>query len=160
MRIRGLPFNAVLLDTGIRLGVGVVLLLAGIVKAPPSQDWVDLILAYSILPVSMSRAYAYALPWVEIIVGFCLILGIFPRFFSIISVLLVVSFIIGNVTGLNNSLDCGCFGTFVEINHPGALAIDAVLLAGSVVVFFGRRRFLAYDYWLARFRKQKSGLAV
>jgi uncharacterized membrane protein YphA (DoxX/SURF4 family) len=46
------------------------------------------------LPQALGKAYLYAVPWAEIIVGACFVLGIFTRFTGLIASLMLISFTI------------------------------------------------------------------
>lgn len=119
-------------------------------------EFVEIVMAYKILPLSLANLYASALPWLEITIGSCLILGLFTRFFSIVSILVIASFIVGNTIALSYDIsgECfSCFGVLTELmmmDHRGALTIDALLLTGTLLIFFQRRRFMALDSRLTR----------
>ena len=62
-----------------RLTLGVVLLVAGYLKAFNPQKSAMAVRAYEVLPVSVANFFGYILPWFEIGVGALLILGIAVR---------------------------------------------------------------------------------
>jgi len=143
----------ILLDLGLRVIVGVTFLIAGTAKLPVQPEWVETWMAGKILPTSLTILYTSALPWIEIVIGSCLILGLFTKLFSLLSILVIASFIVGNVMALVSDLPvldtlCGCFGVLPPMTHKWALVIDALLLVGAVLIFFQRRRFVALDSWL------------
>lgn len=79
--------------------------------------------------------YLHAVPWVELIVGCCLILGLLGRFFGLIAALMIISFTIA-VTGIKP--DAGPFTSnllliamaiTVMLLGPGKLSIDKLLPA-------------------------------
>jgi len=153
MKVSGLPLKNIFLDTGLRFIVGIIFLIAGVAKLPMHPEWVEVMAAYRILPLSLANLYASALPWVEIVMGSCLILGLFIRFFSVVSILVIASFIVGNAIALSLDIPiggCGCFGELIIVNPEGALVIDALLLVGVLVIFFQKRRFMALDSRLPR----------
>ena len=95
-----------------RLTLGIVLLVAGLLKVTKPQASANAVHAYQVLPYDVGTYVGYALPLVEIIVGVLLILGLFTRIAGVLGALLMVVFITGItqawVRGL--SIDCGCFG--------------------------------------------------
>jgi len=152
MRTSGLPLSNIFLDLGLRLIVGVVFLVAGVAKLPMHLEWAEVIMADEILPSSLVNPYLAALPIVEIIIGSCLIIGLFIRFFSVISLLVIITFIIGNSIALMLDVSewSGFFGERVPITHQWALVIDALLIVGVSLIFSRRRRFVAMDSMLSR----------
>jgi len=153
----GLQLNNRFLGVGLRVIVGVIFLTAGIAKLPMQPEWVEVVMAYKILPLSLAKPYTSALPWLEIAIGSCLILGLFTRLFSLVSIPIIASFIAGNVIALSYSLSegCGCFGELITVSHKGALVIDALLLIGVLLIFFQRRHFMTLDSWVTRLIRSK-----
>jgi len=147
-----LPVKNIFLDIGLRFALGAVFLIAGISKVPMHSEWVEVRMAHYILPSPLISAYISALPWLEIAIGSCLILGLCTRLFSLVSIPIIASFIAGNVIGLlyDISEECGCFGELIMLNYEGAIVIDALLLTGALLIFFQRRHFMALDSWLTR----------
>ena len=73
-------------------------------------------------------AYILILPWLEIVIGCCLILGLFPKIFSGICIPVVLSFIGANAVWYYTALHpsgCGCFGEMLTLPYQNALIIDA-----------------------------------
>ena len=148
MRLSSWFLNNRFVGVGLRFIIGVVLLSAGIGKAPMQAEWVDVVISYGVLPEALAVWYALTLPWLEIVIGTGLILGLFTRIFSAAAMLVVISFIVGNSAALIYGFaaeDCGCFGEFMPLNHVWSLVVDAVLLLGSLLLFFQCRQFLALD---------------
>jgi len=158
VRTAGLEPRTVLLDTALRFIIGAVFVVAGASKLPVHSEWFASLAAYKILPLSLVQPYMAALPWIEIVVGSCLIAGLFTRLFSIVVILLSASFILGNVLALSSNVaeGCACFGELVMVSHKWSLTIDALLIAAAVVIFFQRRRFLALDCLILPFSRAIS----
>lgn len=110
------PYPAVIALV-LRLLLGAVFVWAGTIKILDSQDFLVSLYSYEIaLPETLLRLVAVVLPWVEVICGLAIILGIWKDAgLDLVSLLLVV-FIIATgqawVRGLETS--CGCFGSKVE----------------------------------------------
>jgi len=86
-----------------RLALGVLFMLAGVRKLLPTAEASTLdkmhgfaayVASSAPLPESLGKAYGYALPWGEIIVGVLLILGLLSRLSAFCIALMLVSFIV------------------------------------------------------------------
>lgn len=95
-----------------RVGLGGVLLWAGLTKVTATQEMVLAVDAYDVLPEALVRPVATALPWVEVALGLFLVLGLFVRFSAAASAALLVVFLAGMAQAKARGLaiDCGCFG--------------------------------------------------
>src|SRR3546814_18995061 len=101
-------------------GVGLVLRLlvgggwrvAGALKLPDPAASVRAVLAYDLLPESIVPTVGHVLPLAEIVIGACLVVGLFTRWSALPSGLLFLVFIIGIDSAWQRGLqiDCGCFG--------------------------------------------------
>ena len=142
-----------------RIGLGVVFIVSGSGKLPEGAAFVDQVEEANILPHALARAYGTAFPYVEIVIGALLILGLLSRFVAGIGGLAALSFIIGNSTRLYRGLygECGCFGSIASLQFTTreALIIDCVLLIMAIQILIHRGEFLSLDS--AIFRRKKRG---
>ena len=122
--------------------LGVVFLVAGTGKALDQSEFV-LALESSFLPSWLAAIVARSLPWSEILLGLLLVLGLFTRIASALSVVLISGFIFSNVWLLTNGggtgITCGdCFGIWERflgsLSPTQALLVDFALLGLSLVV--------------------------
>lgn len=95
-----------------RLVLGGVLLVAGGLKVGNPLGAARAVQAYDVLPFELARWVGYALPWIEIVVGLLLVLGLFTRVNAVIGTLLMAAFVVGIAQAWARGLaiDCGCFG--------------------------------------------------
>ncbi|MCX6429316.1 MAG: DoxX family membrane protein [Actinobacteria bacterium] len=95
-----------------RLTLGGVLITAGYLKAFNPSKAKMAVRAYEVLPIALANILGVLLPWVELGVGFLLILGVATRFTARFTALLMFVFIIaiGQAWARGLSIDCGCFG--------------------------------------------------
>ncbi|CAB4786122.1 MAG: DoxX family membrane protein [Actinobacteria bacterium] len=95
-----------------RVILGGALLVAGGLKALHPYQAAAAVRAYELLPVSVANPVGYALPWIEIGVGFILILGLYIRLGALLGAGMMLIFIIGvgSAWARGLSIDCGCFG--------------------------------------------------
>ena len=86
-----------------RLSLGVLFVLAGVRKLLPTEEagvldkmngFASFVASQAPMPEALGKAYGYALPWAEILVGLTLVIGLFSRVSAIIIGLMLLSFII------------------------------------------------------------------
>ena len=155
--MRSLEAKNIFLDIGPRFVVGGIFLVAAVSKLPMQGEWVETVVADIIFPVSpIALFYASALPWLELTLGLCLILGLFTRFFSVLSIPIIASFITANALALyyDQFGTCGCLGPSIIISHKVALVIDGLLLTGAIVILFQRKHFMALDSRVPHFNQK------
>ena len=136
-----------------RLVTGGVWVVAGAIKLPHPDESVRAVRAYDLLPEAVVPAVGNLLPVLEVVIGLCLVLGVFVRWTSVVSALLFVAFIIGisSAWARGLSIDCGCFGGGGEIpdaaaKYPGEIARDVGLLALSLWLVVRPASRLALDH--------------
>lgn len=137
-----------------RLALGGVLIFSGAAKLPHSDEFVQYVVSYGILPEALAQIYAQALPWVEIALGVFLLSGVFLRLTAIGSALVLISFVIANSFAIyqyGGLHSCPmCFGAVATLLSTQSLAIDFVLLALAAQILLHRGEFLALGPWLSK----------
>jgi uncharacterized membrane protein YphA (DoxX/SURF4 family) len=122
---------------GCRLLVGIVFLMAGVLKVGDHAGMMSVMNAYQVLPDGLMSPLAYLLPAREIIVGAMLVLGMFTRFAGAGASALLLVFLIALVQAKTRGLeiDCGCFATGNSLSKKGIpwwdIVRDVGLLAAS-----------------------------
>jgi uncharacterized membrane protein YphA (DoxX/SURF4 family) len=133
----------------IRIVLGGLLITSSLSKFHDQIAFREALLAYGMLPESLGSLYAAVLPWVELFIGCCLVLGVFSLFASALSLPLVLSFTIANVYAMVHPLgpaaDCSCLGSLVRLSHPASLAIDLGMILAAGLLIAGRRRAGAFS---------------
>jgi uncharacterized membrane protein YphA (DoxX/SURF4 family) len=130
-----------------------VWVVAGALKLPDPNANVRAVRAYQLLPESVVPVVGHGLPVLEILVGVCLLLGLFTRVAAAVSALLLVAFLVGisSAWARGLSIDCGCFGggagptENAQAKYPWELARDVGLLLLSVWLVWRPRTPLAAD---------------
>ncbi|WP_270887906.1 MauE/DoxX family redox-associated membrane protein [Pedococcus sp. 5OH_020] len=126
-----------------RLVLGVVLLVAGLLKVTHLETSARAVRAYQLLPYDVAGYVGYGLPILEAAVAVLLLLGLYTRAAADVGALLMVVFVIGIASAWARglSIDCGCFGNGGTIaasqtQYPLEIARDLGLLlcAGWLVV--------------------------
>jgi uncharacterized membrane protein YphA (DoxX/SURF4 family) len=139
------------MDTGVlivRLLVGGLLIVAGALKVGHPSDLASTIAGFRLLSPAVAGPLALALPYVELVFGAYLVVGLLTRIVAAVVVLqfLVYAAAVASAVVRGIPANCGCFGpndasvadwphvafdlalasasAFVAYNAPGALALD------------------------------------
>ena len=130
----------------LRLIVGGVVLVAGLLKANNPSKSAMAVRAYEILPVNVANIWGYILPWLEIGSGLLILLGIAIRANAIFTALLFTLFILAVSSawarGLN--IDCGCFGGGGEVAPGKSKYLQEILR--DLGLFLGSLFLYKYPY--------------
>ena len=122
----------------LRLSLGAIFIISSVSKLPDQAEFTSKVLSYGMLPEVLARPFAAVLPFFELFAGCTLVLGVFIRFTSALSIPLILSFIVANAYALTRGVGdfyCGCLGNLVNLNHASSLAIDfAMVLAACLLV--------------------------
>ena len=149
------------LSFAFRIGLGVIFIISGAGKLTELAVFVDQVEGANVIPHVLARAYGTALPYVEIVIGALLILGLLSRFAAGIGGLAALSFIIGNSTRIHRGIygECGCFGSIASLQFSTgeALIIDCVLLIMAIQILVHKGEFLSLDSII--FRRKTLGAA-
>jgi uncharacterized membrane protein YphA (DoxX/SURF4 family) len=129
--------------TLMRIGLGVVWLISGWLKAADPEQTYLAVSAFDVLPAGAVSPVAAGLPFVELALGLLLLVGFGVRPAAVASFVLLVAFVAGvaQAWARGLSIDCGCFGGGGPVDpsqtrYPQELARDLgfLLLAAWLVV--------------------------
>ena len=97
----------------VRLLLGGVFIYASYDKILKPQAFAQAVYNYQILPDAVVNLTALVLPWLELLIGICLVIGLWLPGTTIITTGLLTLFIGALVFNLSRGLDvhCGCFST-------------------------------------------------
>ena len=136
----------------VRLFLGVVLIYAGATKVGHPLTAQRAVQAYEIFPDGLANTIGLALPFLEIILGVLLVLGLFTRPAAIVATVLMVAFIIGisQAWARGLTIDCGCFGGGGEIGaqdtkYPQEIARDVVFALAGAWLWWRPRTLASLD---------------
>lgn len=120
-----------------RLLVGGVFIWAGLLKIFDPLGFAQNIANYRVFPQGISFFLALFLPWIEVICGAFLIVGIFRGTSSLLlSGLLSVFLVLIILTILRGiDVDCGCFGSIGRKLDYKLILMDSVLLFFSLNIY-------------------------
>jgi len=124
----------------LRIIVGGVFIYASLDKLMNQEEFSKAIFNYKFLPDIFINIFAIVIPYLELIAGVLLILGIFKRGSSFTFILLLIVFIIALTQAYIRGLDisCGCFSLETVGQKSDILlriAEDILLLAASTIIF-------------------------
>jgi uncharacterized membrane protein YphA (DoxX/SURF4 family) len=95
----------------VQLALGAIFVIAAIPKIADPPSFAHMIYNYRLVPASLINISALVLPWVELLAGLALILGVWKAAARNIAGILLAIFIIAISINLarDNAIDCGCF---------------------------------------------------
>ena len=135
-----------------RLVLGATFIYASLDKIAHPEQFARIIYNYKILPDFFINIFAVTLPWVELIAGLLLILGLFTESASLLICFLLVVFVVAISINLYRGVDlnCGCFSTDPAGKKEGAnlLIKDFIYLFLGIMVFFFHKNFLSLSFLL------------
>lgn len=127
-----------------RLLIGGLFIYASVYKIQDSSAFAMSIRNYGMLPDAWSNIAALALPWIELIAGGFLILGVQTRPSALLTTGMLAVFLVAIfyafATGLD--IDCGCFSS--PASSPGRVGLyhifrDTALFCISLFILFADR---------------------
>lgn len=124
----------------LRLFVGGTLILSAVTKLPHHSQFVEIVKEYDLLPYSLATAYGHTLPWVELVIGVYLLLGVLRKYSAFATILMVVSFMVANISSIaRGEHHCGaCFGETISLPVWQAMAIDVLILIATLILLLAR----------------------
>ena len=95
----------------VQIALGAIFVVAALPKIADPPSFAHMIYNYRLVPGPLVNALALVMPWVEILTGLALILGVWRREAAIVAGLLIVVFLaaIGWNLARGHAVDCGCF---------------------------------------------------
>lgn len=147
----------VIADVGlaIRVAAAGIWLVAGAAKVTELPTFEQQVGNYDLLPHALVAPFAYALPFVELLVGAYLLVGLFVRPAAVLASFLMALFLIAQIQAWSRGLvlDCGCFGSLAHERVGPATVIRDVLLglpSFALLVWPARRLSLDRRLFAAR----------
>jgi hypothetical protein len=136
------------LTVRVQIALGAIFVVAALPKIADPPSFAHMIYNYRLVPGAAINALALIMPWVELLVGLALILGVWPRESAALAGLLLLVFIGAIAINLarGRAVDCGCFDVhaagrsreelltdmrWVLLRDTAMLLLVAQVLAGS-----------------------------
>jgi uncharacterized membrane protein YphA (DoxX/SURF4 family) len=136
---------AVLVVRGV---LGAIFVVAGASKVGHAAEFAQQIAAFRLLPQAVIAPMALLLPFLEILLGGYLVIGLFTRIaaWSAALLLLVFDAAIASAVVRGMTLNCGCFGTHDStVTSWAEVARDAIFVLLAVFVALRPPGMLALD---------------
>lgn len=148
------------LTVRVQIALGAIFVAAALPKIADPPAFAHLIYNYRMLPGAAVNAVALLLPWIELLAGIALILGVWRREAAVVTGLLLLVFIAAIAFNLarGHAVDCGCFDVKAAGKTRPALLtemrwvllrdVGMLLLVGQVLAAtrFSRRTPLGRGY--------------
>ena len=95
----------------VQIALGAIFVIAALPKIADPPSFAHMIYNYRLVPSSMINISALAMPWVELLAGLALILGVWKTAARNVVAIMLAVFIIAISINLfrDNAIDCGCF---------------------------------------------------
>lgn len=130
------PHNiATLVELGLRLLLGGIFVYASLHKIAYPGQFVSILEGYNLFPTAIIHPIAVFVPWLELISGGALIVGIFPRGAVAIINLMLLMFVIAISINLfrGHEFDCGCF----SFSHDPTVSVVHLLIRDIISLAMG-----------------------
>ncbi len=129
------------LELLLRFMVGGTFVYASFYKILDPANFAQAVHHYRILGVYLLHPMAIYLPWLELVVGLAMIMGLARRGAALLTSLMTLMFMVAIISALARDLDitCGCFHT--DGGHIVGISLllrDVALLAGAVTLLLNR----------------------
>ena len=113
---------------GIRLAVGAIFISAAYSKLRYPLFFAFSLTEYGILPDSLVTLVTVILPWLELLIGSALLLGVAVRAGAIIGIVLSSVFALAMLSALARGLEvnCGCYAGWSPVSW-GKIALDLAI---------------------------------
>jgi uncharacterized membrane protein YphA (DoxX/SURF4 family) len=147
-----------------RIVVGGIFLVSGLAKIADPVRFMLTLREFQLLPGALESFLAVYLPWLEFLLGLCVLLGVLHRTSALLIAGLNGFFIvaIGSVMARGIVVDCGCFGLLADILYLPDLADgkaiirNLVLIGMCVYVFRSETRAWTLEEYLRRLDQQRE----
>ena len=95
----------------VQIALGVIFVIAALPKIVDPPSFAHMIYNYKLIPFGIINAMALVMPWIELLCGLALILGVWTGTARTIIAALLLTFIVAISINLlrGNAIDCGCF---------------------------------------------------
>ena len=122
----------------LRVYIGSIFITAAMAKLPYPAEFVEALDAYRIMPYVFVNFAAVVMPWVELICGLFLIMGLMTRAVASIIAMLLVAFTVAVIINLfrGTPISCGCFDTVGEEISWWIIARDVSWVLLTLQIFF------------------------
>ena len=136
----------------VRIGIGCMFIYGSLPKIRQPYDFLSSVYSYELVGPKMGMFVAMTLPWLEVLVGICLIGGIFisGALLASIAMAAMFSFVLGSALYHGLDITCGCFGAgSTDIITYKTLMRAVIVLLASLAAYL-------YAVLLPAYQKQPN----
>ncbi len=140
----------------VQIALGVIFVVAALPKLTDPPSFAHMIYNYRILPGGLINILSLVMPWLELLTGLALILGVWvrPARTIIAAMLLVFIVVIAFNLARNNAIDCGCFEVSkANFSHGERLADMRWVIIRDVGMLL-----MIAQLWYADRRRREMGM--
>ena len=121
--------------------VGGVFVLAALAKIGGLDAFALQVHNFRMMPMALENLVAMTFPWIELVAGLSMILGIRPRSGAFVAAAMMAAFVVTVAVAMARGLDieCGCFGTADATRVGVSKLLQNLGLLGISLVASGRR---------------------
>jgi uncharacterized membrane protein YphA (DoxX/SURF4 family) len=97
---------------------------------------VDAVYNFGILPMVLARPFGLVMPFIELLCGFGLLLGVLTRLSALGTGLMSLAFFVAKafVLAQGREIECGCFGAVIDTLASVTIFMDIPMLVLSLLV--------------------------
>ena len=142
----------------VQLALGVFFVAAALPKIVDPPSFAHMVYNYRIVPGALINLMALTMPWIELLCGLGLILGIWKDTARTLIAALLLIFIVAISINLmrNNAIDCGCF----DVTAAGKTHEERIADMHFVVIRDLGMLLMCAQLWWARRRELEGYSAV
>lgn len=143
------------LTVRVQIALGLFFVIAALPKLGDPPSFAHMVYNYRIVPGALINLMALTMPWVELLSGLALILGIWKDAARTLIALLLAVFIVAISINLmrNNAIDCGCF----DVSAAGKSHEERIADMHFVVIRDLGMLLMCAQLWWARRRELLLG---
>ncbi len=147
-----------------RIFIGGIFIVAGLSKIADPIGFYSTLMGFRVLPDFLLHFMAVYLPWLELLLGLSVLLGLFHTTAALMLAGINIAFAAAIVSVILRGIDidCGCFGLFTDILHiPDKADWTAVV---RDMIFTGMSYFIFHAkvsaYSLEDYLRKRGGNAI
>ena len=141
-----------------RILTGGIFTIAGLSKIADPIGFYSTLIGFRILPDFLLNFMAVYLPWLELLLGLAVLLGLLYRtaslMLAVINTVFAIAIISVIVRGID--IDCGCFGLLADILHipdradETAVARNMIFTGMNCYIFFVKTTIFSLENYLIK----------
>lgn len=123
----------------VRLALGCLFIYGSLPKIRQPYDFLSSVYSYELVGPKLGMLIAMILPWLELLVGICLVGGIFIGGALLVSagMAAMFTFVLSSAIYRGLEISCGCFGAGTDLIGYSTVIRAVMILSFSVVTYLG-----------------------